>query len=122
MILGENTVAFSISRQGHQFGRARWSLTSEASVHKAPKYQNEAVIHRLTASGRVGTTATVNKRSRDPTGYPANMISSPGADLVLGQRRRHWPSIVSTLARCLLFAGYSCATLPQACVFYQRLV
>ena len=36
-------------------------------MHTAPKYQNEAVIHSLTASGRVGTTATVNKRSRDPT-------------------------------------------------------
>ena len=36
-------------------------------MRTAPKYQNEAVIHRLIASGRVGKTATLNKRSRDPT-------------------------------------------------------
>ena len=36
-------------------------------MHTALKNQNEAVISCLTASGRAGTTATVNKRSRDPT-------------------------------------------------------
>ena len=36
-------------------------------MRTAPKYQNEAVVHRLIASGRVGTTATLNKQSRDPT-------------------------------------------------------
>ena len=37
--------------------------------------------------------------------HPANTIRSPGADLVLGQRRIHWPGIVLALGRCLLFAG-----------------
>ena len=36
-------------------------------LRTAPKYQNEAVVHRLIPSGRVGTTATLNKRSRDTT-------------------------------------------------------
>ena len=60
-------------------------------MHTAPKYQNEAVIHRLTASGRVGTTATVNKRSRDPTCL--RKPSEQDTDLQLNQHRGYTSTI-----------------------------
>ena len=38
--------------------------------------------------------------------YPANMRHRPNVKLMLGQRRRRWTNIGSTLGRCLVLAGY----------------
>ena len=38
--------------------------------------------------------------------YPANMIHRPNVGVMLGQRRRRWANIGTTLGRCLTFAGY----------------
>ena len=36
--------------------------------------------------------------------YPANMILRPSVVLMLGQRRRRWPNIKTTLDQCIVFA------------------
>ena len=41
------------------------------------------------------------------TKYPVNTGRSSKADSMLGQRRRHWPNIESTLGERLVFAGYT---------------
>ena len=47
-----------------------------------------------------------------PGHYPANMIHRPNVVLMLGQRRRRWPNIKTTLDQCIVFAGYSANTGP----------
>ena len=52
------------------------------------------------------------KRDRQPnvTAYTANITRLPNVDLMLGQRRRRWPSIKSTLEEFLVFAGNASST------------
>ena len=49
----------------------------------------------------IGCVDTIKKNVMNP----ANTRHGPNVGSMLGQRRRRWPNIDSTLGRCLVFAG-----------------
>ena len=51
-----------------------------------------------------------------PARPPANTRHRPNVGPMLGQRRRRWPNIGSTLGRCLVFAG------PVPYIYHYHLI
>ena len=104
--------------------RTNWTL----STHKPCPTTNSHDIPRPNHRSRLSynTTAvslTISRQYR--SAIPANMVHSPNAVSMLGQRQRQWANIEAELAEYPVFAGMSAnawTARQSADVFCRRLV